>query len=267
MRVFPFKSLAPAEVGSVRVLESGALQHDREYAFFDARASYVNGKRDERIHALDVTYDRELTTARFTSRPSGETFAFAFGDEPADFERWLERHFERQISVRRDAHAGFPDDMRASGPTIVSTATLATVAGWFPELDTASVRDRLRANIEIDGVPAFWEDRLFGDAGDRPEFRIGTVTIGGSNPCARCVVPSRDARTGVPTNAFAKTIAERRAATLPPWANRARFDHYYRLAVNTNIAAAEAGKTISVFDTLEVDEPVEPANSRLRRQA
>jgi uncharacterized protein YcbX len=111
------------------------------------------------------------------------------------------------------------------------------VASWFAGLDVDSVRRRLRTNIEIDGVPAFWEDSLYGPAGEAPPFRVGDVTLEATNPCQRSVVPSRDPDTGVPIAAFAKRIAELRAATLPPWAERTRFDHYYRLAVNTCVAS------------------------------
>jgi hypothetical protein len=152
--------------------------------------------------------------------------------------------------VRRDENGGFPDDGNAPGPTVVSTATLAAVASWFPGLDVDSVRRRLRANVEIDGVPAFWEDALFGAAGDAVPFQLGAVELAGTNPCQRCIVPSRDPESGEPLPAFAKHVAERRAETLPPWAERTRFDHFYRLAVNTRAAPNQAGRAIRVGDSL-----------------
>jgi hypothetical protein len=65
-------------------------------------------------------------------------------------------------------------------------------------------------------------------------------------------VPSRDASTGRPTPGFAKLVADRRAATLPAWANRARFDHYYRLAGNTRRAPAQLGESIAVGDEVTI---------------
>ena len=187
------------------------------------------------------------------SSPRSGAFAFGFEEDTAPLERWLEPHFGRRVIVRRDAKAGFPDDSTASGPTIVSTATLQTVAAWFPTLGgAAAARDRFRSNIEIGDVPPFWEDRLYGAAAETVAFAIGAVQFDGVNPCARCVVPSRDAETGAVTPAFAKTLAERRAASLPHWANRTRFDHYYRLAVNTRIAPSQAGKTLALADPIFV---------------
>jgi uncharacterized protein YcbX len=250
IRVFPFKSLDGVDVLRSLVLPSGALWRDREIAFFDERGGFVNGKRNEKVHALRVRYDERLTQAHFTSTLLDDRFSYAFADTLTDLELWLERHFEQRILGRRNDAAGFPDDTNAPGPTIVSTATLEAVAGWVPGVDVPAIRDRLRSNLEVSGVPAFWEDRLYANAGDAVAFRVGDVAFAGTNPCARCVVPSRDARSGRPTPGFAKLVAERRAATLPAWANRARFDHYYRLAGNTRCAPAQGGKSIAVGDEL-----------------
>lgn len=52
---------------------------------------------------------------------------------------------------------------------------MTEVASWFPGLSVDEMRRRIRANIEIDGVPAFWEDRLFSEQGDLVSFRVGDV--------------------------------------------------------------------------------------------
>jgi uncharacterized protein YcbX len=114
------------------------------------------------------------------------------------------------------------------------------------------MRVRLRANVEIDGVPAFWEDRLYGADGAPVAFRVGEVALEGTNPCARCVVPSRDPLTGAEIATFQKIVAQRRAATLPAWAERSRFDHFYRLAVNTRPAGAQTGRTLRVGDAVRI---------------
>jgi uncharacterized protein YcbX len=129
------------------------------------------------------------------------------------------------------------------------------VAAWFPGLDASEVRRRFRANLEIEGTeglatPPFWEDRLCGPAGQPIRFRIGDVVLEGTNPCPRCIVPTRDSTTGDAWPRFAKAFAEQREAALPPWAERSRFDHFYRLAVNTRLAGA--GGTIRVGDAVEV---------------
>jgi hypothetical protein len=230
--------------------ERGGLQSDRAFAMFDSGGAFVNGKREPRVHDLRVSYNAPLTEARFVSPRMAAPFTFAFEDDPAALAGWLAQHFERPIVVRRDCSGGFPDDMQAPGPTVISTATLRTVASWFRGMTTDDARRRLRANIEVGGVPAFWEDGLYTAAGDVVPFRVGDVTLEGTNPCARCIVPSRDPVTGVPLREFAKVVAERRAAGLPPWAERSRFDHFYRLALNTRAARAQVGLTIHTGDAL-----------------
>ncbi len=49
-------------------------------------------------------------------------------------------------------------------PTVISTATLEAITTWFPGLNLDQIRIRLRTNLEIGGVPAFWEDQLFAEA-------------------------------------------------------------------------------------------------------
>jgi len=229
----------------------GGLHGDRAFALVDENGAYVNGKREPRVHELRVTYDAALSRATFVSPRLRHAFTFAFAGDAAALEAWLSEHFERPIRVQRDFAGGFPDDTHAPGPTIVGSETLVEVAAWFPGLTPAGMRDRLRANIEIGGTPAFWEDGLYAAAGDVVPFSVGAVVLEGTNPCARCVVPSRDPRTGAAVPAFSKIFSERRAATLPAWAERSRFDHFYRLAVNTRAAPAQTGRLIATGDLLE----------------
>ena len=47
------------------------------------------------------------------------------------------------------------------------------------------------ANLEFATAEPFWEDRLYGLAGSVVPFQIGTARLAGTNPCQRCVVPTR----------------------------------------------------------------------------
>jgi len=102
-------------------------------------------------------------------------------------------------------------------------------------------------------LPAFWEDQLY-DEDERSvvRFRIGEVNFEGSNPCARCPVPARDPQTGADLLGFQKRFTDLRRETLPSWAPAARFDHFYRLAVNTRVAPTETGKTLRRDDVLQI---------------
>jgi uncharacterized protein YcbX len=249
LRIFPFKSLPGVDVSAATLTLGGGFSRDREFAMFD-ETGYVNGKRDPRVHALRVGYDEAVTRAHFTSTRTGERLTYELEDDPRALESWLARHFGRRIMVRRNCDGGFPDDAVAPGPTVISRATLAAVAGWFPGLDVDRARLRLRTNIELGDVPPFWEDRLYGGADTAVAVHVGDVILEGTNPCQRCVVPSRDPETGSPILGFAKRVAEQRAASLPAWANTTRFDHFYRLAVNTRPAFMQMGRAIQIGDAV-----------------
>jgi hypothetical protein len=106
--------------------------------------------------------------------------------------------------------------------------------------------------LEIGGVPAFWEDRLFEREDRLVRFQIGDVSFLGVNPCQRCIVPTRDALTGESYSDFQKIFIAKRKETLPSWVDRSRFNHFYRLSVNTQIPPSEAGKVLQIGDRIKV---------------
>jgi uncharacterized protein YcbX len=137
------------------------------------------------------------------------------------------------------------------GPSVVSTATLEAVASWFDGLTVESVRRRLRANVEVGGVPAFWEDRFVGD--DAPAFEVGGVRFEGITPCGRCVVPSRDPDTGEALPEFRERFIRKRRETFPAFADPDAFDHHFAVMILARIPAASDGPTLQVGDPVEVD--------------
>ncbi len=251
IRIFPVKSLDGQELSETVVLASGALAHDREYCLIDSDDKILNTKRAGEA-MVKIRSDVHLGFGEIRLSSGGETVVYRFDRDKSKIENWLSKRLGASVRLAQDTARGFPDDTNAPGPTIISTATLHEVGGWFGvELEEA--RRRFRANLEIDGVEAFWEDRLYGEAGETVRFQIGDVEIEGVNPCARCAVPSRDSSTGTATEArFQKIFMDRRRETLPPWAEASRFDHFYRLAVNTRIPEREAGKRLHVMDEVVV---------------
>lgn len=250
--IFPVKSLDGITLSQVSVLASGALQSDREYALFDQKGRFVNGKRNAKIHLLRSQFDPDGQQLSLQIQGTDDSVTFHLDKERAELEAWFSNYFGLSVNLKQDNLTGFPDDTEASGPTIISAATLAEVTSWFPGLTVAEMRDRIRANLEIDGVPAFWKDRLFTKAGDSIQFQIGDVVFSGINPCARCVVPTRDSKTAVATENFQKIFTAKRQETLPDWATPERFNHFYRLSVNTKISSTEVGKILKIGDPVSI---------------
>jgi hypothetical protein len=260
LTIYPIKSLDGRSVESVSIVDNGGLAGDREYALFDQNGNYVNGKRQQRIHRISADYEATGSEINAVRLSTAETEPNRFeADELRDGHAvdWLGEQVGYPVELARDPDGGFPDDTTASGPTIISTATIETVASWFDGISAESMRRRLRPNIELGGVPAFWEDHLFADRNHHVQFSIGEVSFRGVNPCQRCVVPSRDPDTGEEYENFQSIFVEKRRETLPDWSGGDWFNHDFRVMVNTRVPNSEWTKTISVGDAVEVGQPVQ----------
>jgi uncharacterized protein YcbX len=251
--VYPVKSLDGCARDSAVLGDHGALELDREYAMVDSNGAYVNGKATAAVHRLRSRFDPD--THELILGVCGEETERVFDLEAdrAALHDWLSEFFDEPVTVERDAGGGYPDDTDIHGPTVISTGTVRAVADWF-DLPPENVRRRFRANLEIDATEPFWEDRLFADHGESVAFSVGGVTLLGVNPCQRCVVPSRDPDTGEELSDFRARFVEHRETTLPPWTESDRFDHPFRLMLNTHVPEAEWGSTLSVGDSVTVGE-------------
>ena len=250
LTVYPVKGLDAHDVDRSRIRLGGTLAHDREFALLDADSEVCNGKQIAHVHEVDAAYDPEGPLLALTA-PDRHSERFALmterGRERAG--EWFSDAFGMDVRLDRDSETGHVD-RRSMGPSVISTATLEAVASWFDDVTVESARRRLRANIEVGGVPAFWEDRFVGESA--PAFRAGDVRIEGVTSCGRCVVPSRDPETGEPTPEFRKQFIERRRESFPEWADRDAFDHFYTMMLIARIPEADRGETIAVGDDVEI---------------
>jgi uncharacterized protein len=251
LEIFPIKSLDGCPVDRATITSSGALEFDRRWALIDTQGNLVNAKRYAQIQVIRSNFD--LVTLRLNLSAPGMPGVQLAIDDPA-LANWFSRYFDRPIQIKENTVMGFPDDTVSPGPTIISTASLQEIASWYPHLAVAEIRRRLRTNIEISGVPAFWEDRLF--TNNPQDFSIGNIFWQGVNPCQRCIVPTRHATTGSVDPGFQKTFSEQRAATLPREVDRSRFNHFYRAAVNTRLSTeartTALNQSIRVGDSIQI---------------
>jgi uncharacterized protein YcbX len=276
--IYPVKSLDGVEVVEARVLPSGALENDRRWQLVDMEGQVVNAKRTPLMHAIRAEFDLGATgTVHLAIDPAAVATRAIPGIErlaaiaAASFPLvpgpdgpcgWLAEVFARDVLLVERPDGGFPDDREACGPTLISTASLEAVAGWF-RLAVDECRRRFRANLEIGDCGPFWEDTLASPA--RPElqplpselapdltadpyadlpppeplaFTIGGVGFRATNACRRCAVPSRDSRTGAVTGQFRDVFEAWRSRTMPADVDPSSWSHLYRLAVNTGATAA-----------------------------
>ncbi|EMA65497.1 MOSC domain-containing protein [Halorubrum kocurii] len=280
---YPLKSNDGAAVDRADLGPNGALRGDRTYALVEAGVDphatsvggdggYVNGKREPAVHGLSASYEpsgptdatpTEVTLSRPARSETGaeaDTRTFALPGDREALEAWVGEYLGYAVDLVREPDGGLPDDRAAPGPTVVSRATLEAVASWFDEVaDATEMRRRLRPNLVLDDCPAFWEDRLFADRGEAVRVSVGGTELLGVNPCQRCVVPSRDPDTGEPIDGFRETFLRKRRETLPEWTESDRFDHDFRLMVNTVVPESEWGSTLAVGDRLTIEGVVEIA--------
>ena len=246
--IFPIKSLGRLQVTSSAVLPSGALKGDREFAIVDETGRVVNAKRNANIHKIRSQYEW-LNRSVTLSATGLTTETFHLDGDRAEIAAWLSEFFEFGVHLEQDEEMGFPDDSESPGPTVVSTQSLQCVSSWFDGMTLEEIRSRFRTNLEVDAPEAFWEDQLFGTADQLKIFTIGRVTFYGVNPCQRCIVPTRNSISGEVTPGFQKAFLKNRTITLPASVDRSRFNHFYRLAVNTR---SNQGGIISLGDSVEM---------------
>jgi hypothetical protein len=254
IRLHPIKSLDGVTVPESRIGPGGGLELDRVWALYSTDGHCINGKSTAAIHLIRAAFAPDVSSVTLSVTGDRQNVApqtFAFPGAFASAEEWFSEYFERRVVVRYAAE-GVPDDTIRNGPMVVSTATLRTVSDWFPEIDLEESRRRFRTPLEIDGVCAFWEDRLFSvHESDAVRFTIGDVKFDGTNPCPRCVVTARNSLSGVDRIGFQKRFSDLRRAHYPSWACEPdRIKHFYHLGINTRVAATEYGKFLRVGDLI-----------------
>lgn len=251
--IYPIKSMDPQLVQSSEFVGNGGLKHDRAYSFFNSAGKWLRAKACPELQQVRTNFD--LDSGRVSAKkPSDASDAvFQLPGESDRFAAWFSDLIGEKVSLRCEPEGGYPDEKgNFAGPTIISTGTLEAVGEWYGGMPLDELRRRFRANLEVDGVPAFWEDQLVRSGGAGPRLRIGSVIFQGFHPCARCVVPTRDSYTAEGDREFQKRFMFRREESLPEWAERDCFNHFFRLAVNCHVDQATLAGKVTVGDKLEL---------------
>ena len=249
--VYPIKSLGPSRPRPRRAGRGRRWSTTASSPSSTASGKYLNGKRTPRIHALRSAF--KLTTGalcledgrrrRGPLAPAGRQDAL---------ECWLTRLLRSAGLLPAQPLGrlpGRPERPRPHGhqhgdfgrgrllvPRPLGRERPHPFSGQF--------RDRRRAAL-LGGPPVR-------PARHRRPVPVGGITFHGVNPCQRCVVPPRDPDTGEALPDFSPVFRQRREAALPAWADRSRFNHFYRLAVNTRVPRGQAGSVLRVGDEVRL---------------
>lgn len=249
MIVYPIKSIDGLSVAQAAITKGGSLSWDRQFAFFNAEGRTVNAKKYPAIQRIRADYNLNYRLVTLSAENQSKTFDLFYDQEA--IARWVGDFLGTSVTMRQNNLTGFPDDDERTGPTIISTATLQTVADWF-SISLEETRRRFRANIEIGGCPAFWEDSLIGELGNTVHFQLGDVIVHGLKACARCPVPSRNPDTGVADRQFQHAFEQKRRGQMPSFAPQTQFPHYYYLSINTHIPENQADKILKIGNTVQL---------------
>lgn len=250
--IYPVKSLEGIELQKAQIANGGCLLHDREYAIKDINNKYVNGKKNALVHLLRMRINLEQRIIFFKHELESEWHEFSLENKQQEIDEYLSSFFGKPVKLYKNSEGRFLDVPDISGMTLLSTASLQAVSGWFNNIDIDETRARFRATLEISNVPAFWEDRLFCSEVEAVEFKIGDVTVLGMSPRARCIVPTRHPQTGDTTQGFQKSFAQNRKETIPLWSSLTVYNHAYYLSVDCLLPASESGKWINTGDEIKI---------------
>ncbi|MEG4214056.1 MOSC N-terminal beta barrel domain-containing protein [Microcoleus sp. Pol14C6] len=251
IHIYPVKSLDGIAVSQATILASGALEGDRSFAICDAAGELVNTKHNSGVCFLRLSFDIKKRIAGLKIQGTEQEIFFHVDRERLGIESWLSNYFGFSVKLIENLLTGFPDNLAAPGPTIISTETIAEVASWFPRVCVNEMRHRLRANIEIGDVPAFWEDQLFSQSDDIVRFKIGTVILEGINPGQACLLsmPNYAAKEAYPN--LKKILAAKHNEIMPDLVKR-HLNPISRLIVNTRVPPQSAEKIVHIGDEIQI---------------
>ncbi len=252
IHIYPVKSLDGIAVSQATILASGALEGDRSFAICDEAGEFVNNKRNSGVSFLRLSFDIKKRIAGLKIQDTEQEFFFHVDRERQGIEYWLSNYFGFPVKLIENLLTGFPDDTAAPGPSIISTETIAEVASWFPRVCVNEMRHRLRANIEIGDVPAFWEDQLFPQADEIVRFKIGKVIFEGINPGQPCLLSTRNyaAKEAYPN--LKNLPAAKQNEILSNLVKKRHLNQFDRLIVNTRVPPQSAEKIVHIGDEVQI---------------
>jgi uncharacterized protein len=251
IRIYPIKSLDPVEVEEAEI-GIHSLRGDRAFAIVGADGRFVNGKRTGLVNQLQAVYDLAGGLVTLVPRAGGVARTFELREGNPELVAYLEAFFGMKVFFLQRSGGELMDIPVQSSVTVISTGSLESLGRDLAGHSLDDLRLRFRANIELGGVEAFWEDRLFHAPGVGVRFTVGDVEMVGMSPRARCNVPPRDPFTGETDKGFVKMVMASRGGSLPQGSGLLQFGGTYQVAVDCFLGEEEVGKVLRVGDEVRV---------------
>ncbi len=253
--IYPIKSLDPIELSEAEI-GIHSLKNDRIFAMMGEDGRYINGKRTGKVNQLKASYDLEKGLIHLSPREKNQVETFELRADNAALIKYLEHFFDIKLHLVQSEKGELLDVPYSSSATIISTATYQSLLQDFPENRIEDFRLRFRANIEIEGVDAFWEEQLINTPTSGVRYKIGNINMIGMTPRERCNVPPRNPLTGELDKNFVRTMMHSREKSLPTDSKLPQFGNNYHLSVDTYLPPTEAGKIIRVGDEVKIGEVI-----------
>ncbi len=259
LNVYPVKSFQGISLSQVQLAERGFV-HDREWMVVDEQGLFVSQREEQRMALMSTSLTSTELVLNFPnigrchiplhSEPEqslevrvweDSCVAVDQGREVSDFLahcfqrtlklvrmsastlRGVEAH--HQALVKRQVSMHFGD----SQP--IHLVNMQSLQDLNSRLDQAVSANRFRANILVDGLEAYAEDRL-------RSCRIGQTQFVQSKTTSRCVITTIDQRSADSTQEPLRTLASYRSAD-----NRVVFGSY--------LIHQQVGATLRVGDVVE----------------
>jgi hypothetical protein len=220
LHVYPVKSCRGIDLDAAQLAQRG-LAWDRSWMIVDQAGRFLTQRTQPRLACISTALDDDGLVLRVDGQPPLTLPFDAVGTEAADLvtvriwddtvsaahcgaatEAWLSRALgtparlvratpatQRQPAARwrgaLDAPVNFPDGF----PILVcNAASLDDLTARLPQ-PAALPMDRFRPNVVLEGLAAWAEDQV-------GELQTEAVTLRLAKPCTRCVITSRDQRSG-----------------------------------------------------------------------
>lgn len=247
IQIFPIKSLDAVSLQEVTITKGQTLSFDRRWAIHRKRdGRTVNGKKYPAIHQLRTSYNLEEKEL-FLKAPHQAKEKFSLVGELLSLNTYLSDYFGEEVEVLENAIKGFPDHSTNNvGASLVSIQTLEQIGAWF-DLPVAEVNRRMRMNFIVDAKQRFEEDKMLANNKINPKtYLFGDIEVQTYKPCVRCVVPSRDSKTGTLMKGFQKEFMQQRLELQPHLLEHPLYPHPYMCGLVLLIPKASIGKTIEV---------------------